>query len=52
MTHIEFLENLIEEYKKEFKEDPSEYEEIKSFRKGMIFAWELAIIKLKKGECK
>ena len=50
MTHIEFLENLIKEYEKEFKEEPSADEKVESFRKGMIFAWKLAIIKLKKGE--
>lgn len=51
MTHVEFLENLIEEYKKEFKEDPPINKNVESFREGMIFAWRLAIIKLKKGKC-
>ena len=50
MTNIEFLENLVEEYKKEFEENPFKNAGINAFRDGMIFAWKLAILKLKNGD--
>lgn len=42
MTHIEFLENLIAEYRAEFDADPSDDPEVSDFRAGMLFAWKLA----------
>lgn len=50
MSHIEFLENLIQEYEKDFEEEKATDEQTEVFRKGMIFAWKLAIIRLKRGE--
>ena len=49
MTHVEFLEHLIEEYQEEFNKYPDVDEETAAFRKGMIFAWKIAINQLKKG---
>ena len=50
MTHIEFLENLIQEYKEDFEKEKATDEQMDAFRKGMIFAWKLAILRLKRGE--
>lgn len=52
MTHVEFLENLIKNYQQEFNKNPLEKgeEEQYAFRQGMIYAWKLAIQKLKRGE--
>ena len=47
MTHVEFLKKLIADYEKEFAEEPSINEEGEAFRRGMIFAWKLAIELLK-----
>lgn len=50
MTHVEFLENLIQEYEEEFKRDKATNEQMEAFRDGMIYAWKLAIVELKSGE--
>lgn len=47
MSHIEFLENLIAEYRAEFEADPSDDPEVSAFRAGMLFAWKFAIERLK-----
>ncbi len=44
---INLLENLIEEYKKEFEAEETPDALTHSFRNGMIFAWKLAILKIK-----
>lgn len=49
MTHVEFLEKLIQEYEKAFEEEKITDEQAKAFREGMIFAWKLAIVKLERG---
>ena len=50
MTHVEFLEKLIANYEKNFEAEPSNDKEVIAFRKGIIFAWKLAIVKLKNGD--
>ena len=46
MTPRELLVHLIQEYEEEFKESPINDKETIAFRKGMIFAWRLALIRL------
>ena len=50
MTHIDFLENLKEQYltNLELAEKIID-KEVVAFYKGMIYAYDLAIVKLKKG---
>lgn len=51
MTHIEFLENLKEQYLTDLRmAEIIEDKEVIAFYKGMIFAYNLAIEKLEKGE--
>ena len=55
MTHIELIEKIRDDYKKEFLENPaedSEYtkkEDVENFRKGMIYAYDYLIVVLKNG---
>lgn len=50
MTHIEFLNKLINEFENEFKNEPSDNKEIIAYRKGIIFAYKYAIELLKNPE--
>lgn len=47
MTHIELVEKIIKDYQKEFKENPTDDEKVKTFRQGMIFAYKYLIEVLK-----
>lgn len=50
MTHIEFLNKLINDFKDEFKNKPSNDKEIIAYRQGIIFAYKYAIELLKNPE--
>jgi len=55
MTHIELVEKILEDYKKEFSENPAEDSEyttardVENFRKGMIYAYQYLLVVLKNG---
>ena len=49
MTHLELIKKIIRNYQEEFNEDPTEDEKVKSFRQGMIFAFNYLIEVLKDG---
>lgn len=52
MTHYKLIEKMIKDYQNEWSEDENIIEEVKAFREGMIFAYKILLIKLKKGEIK
>lgn len=50
MTHVELVEKILEDYKKEWDEDPSEELNIKAFRQGVLFAYKYLLTVLKNGD--
>lgn len=50
MTHVELIEAIKEDYKKEFANDKTEDKEVEAFRKGVIFAFNYLVNVLKNGD--
>lgn len=56
MTHVELIEKILADFKKEFAENPAEDSEyttkkdVENFRKGMIYAYQYLLIILKNGD--
>lgn len=49
MSHIELIEMIIEDYKQEFHDEPTDDEKVKAFRDGMLFGYKYLIQILKDG---
>ena len=50
MTHIELLEAMVEDFAKDFKENPTTDEKVESFRQGVLYAYSYLAIILKNGD--
>lgn len=50
MTHTELVEAILKDYKEEFELAPSDDVKVKSFREGVIFAYNYLLTVLKNGD--
>ena len=47
MTHVELIETIKEDFKKDFANEKTEDKEVEAFRKGVIFAFNYLVNVLK-----
>lgn len=50
MTHVELIEAIRDDYIKQFELDPTDKEDVKNFRQGVIFAYDYLLVVLKNGD--
>ena len=50
MTHVELIEAIKEDFKKDFANEEIENKEVEAFRKGVIFAFNYLVNVLKNGD--
>ena len=50
MTHVELIETIKEDFKKDFANEKTEDETVEAFRKGVIFAFNYLVNVLKNGD--
>lgn len=50
MTHVELIERILNDYEKEWNENPSKETDVNAFRQGVKFAYNYLLTVLKNGD--